>query len=145
MVDSWGMMMSSYVDKPKRSLDRPLADVGTRFVALIIDGLILGVITAILSGGGRSSLGGGASFLIGLAYQWYFLTQQNGQTLGKKFLGIRVVKVTGEPLTFTDALVRYIGYYIDSFVFMIGWIWALFDANRQCWHDKLAGTIVIRA
>ncbi len=137
--------MSSYTDKPKRTLDMPLADLGTRFVALLIDGIILGIVTALLSGGGRNTLGGGASFVVGLAYQWYFLTQQNGQTLGKRIMNIRVVKTNGAPLTFADVLVRYIGYYVNSFAIMIGWIWAFFDADRQGWHDKLASTIVIRA
>ena len=137
--------MSTYTEKPKRTLDAPLADVGTRLVALIIDGLILGVISAVLSGGGRNYAGGVAGFVIGLIYQWYFLTQQDGQTPGKKLMNIRVIKTTGVPLTFTDVLVRYVGYYINTFCIGIGWLWALFDADRQGWHDKLASTVVIRA
>jgi uncharacterized RDD family membrane protein YckC len=137
--------MSSYSNQPRRSLDLPLADVSTRFVALIIDGLILGLISAVLSGGGRSAAGGGAGFIIGVIYQWYFLTQQNGQTPGKKIMGIRVVKVNGEKLEAMDAVLRYVGYYINSFVLMIGWLWAFWDADRQGWHDKIAGTVVIRA
>jgi uncharacterized RDD family membrane protein YckC len=42
-------------------------------------------------------------------------------------------------------IVRYIGYYINSFIFMLGWIWAIFDSNKQGWHDKLAGTYVVPA
>jgi uncharacterized RDD family membrane protein YckC len=38
---------------------------------------------------------------------------------------------------------RYIGYFIDSFVFGLGWIWAAFDPERQAWHDKLARTYVV--
>ena len=58
---------------------------------------------------------------------------------------MRVVKTTGEPLTFTDVLVRFAGYYINSFVFGLGWIWAFFDSENQGWHDKLAKTYVVRA
>ncbi len=136
--------MTTY-DKPKRGdIEYDLAGIGTRFAALIINSIILGIITGLLVGGGKGA-GGVASFLIGLAYQWYFLTQQNGQTLGKKMMGIRVIKVSGEPLQAADAIVRYIGYYINSVVFMLGWIWALFDKDSQGWHDKLAGTYVVVA
>lgn len=136
--------MTTY-DKPKRGVvDFELADTGTRFVALIIDSIILGIITGVLTRPGLV-VGGFASFVVGVIYQWYFLTQQNGQTPGKRMMGIRVVKVNGEPLQAADVLVRYVGYFINSAAFMLGWIWALFDSKSQGWHDKLAGTYVVRA
>ena len=136
--------MSTY-EKPKRGVaEYELADTGTRFIALFIDGIILGIITGLLFWGGRGA-GEVASFVVGVAYQWYFLTQRDGQTPGKSMMGIRVVKVNGEPLQAADVIVRYIGYYINSIVFMLGWIWALIDADHQGWHDKLAGTYVVRA
>lgn len=121
-----------------------LADVGTRLAALIIDGLILGLITGVLVWGGRGA-GGFLGFLIGVAYQWYFLTQQDGQTPGKRIMGIRVVRKDGQPIDAATVVVRYIGYYVNSFILMIGWLWALWDGDRQGIHDKLAGTIVVRA
>ena len=137
--------MTTYADKPKNDFaDYELADIGTRFIALFIDGIILGIITGILFAGGRGA-GGFASFIVGVIYYWYFLTQQNGQSIGKKVMGIRVVKVNGKPLEAADVIVRYVGYYIDSVVIMLGWIWALFDKDRQAWHDKLAGTVVVKA
>lgn len=142
-----GISVTTYseYDKPKRgATEGELADVGTRFVALIIDGIILGLITSVLFWGGRET-GGLVGFIIGVGYQWYFLTQQNGQTPGKRLMGIRVVKANGAPLEAMDVIIRYIGYYINSFVFMLGWIWALFDSENQGWHDKLASTYVVRA
>ncbi len=123
-----------------------LADVGTRFIALIIDSILLGIIGGVIGVIlGRADTGGIFGFIIGVLYQWYFLTQQNGQTPGKKLVGIRVIKVNGEPLQFTDVLLRYVGYFLNTLIIFLGWIWALFDSNRQGWHDKLAGTYVIRA
>lgn len=123
-----------------------LADVGTRLIALIVDAIILGVISWLIGLViGDNNTGGLVGFAIGVGYQWYFLTTQNGQTPGKKMLGIRVIKANGAPLTFVDVLVRYIGYFINSAILMLGWIWALFDADNQGWHDKLAGTYVVRA
>lgn len=121
-----------------------LATVGTRFIAVIIDGVILGIITAVLFGAARET-GGGISFLVGVAYYWYFMTRQAGQTPGKKLLNIRVIRTDNQPLSDADAVIRYIGYYINSIVFMLGWIWVLFDAKSQGWHDKIAKTYVVVA
>ncbi len=120
-----------------------LATIGNRFIAIFIDGIILGIITAMLTGAGRGA-GGIASFLIGAAYYWYFWTRQDGQSPGKKLMHIKVIKTDGTALTDADALIRYVGYYINSAAFLLGWIWALFDENNQGWHDKIAQTYVVQ-
>jgi uncharacterized RDD family membrane protein YckC len=135
--------MSQIEEKPKRD-QYELADVGTRLVALIIDGIILGLISGVLFAFAREP-GAAGGFIVGLAYQWYFLTQRDGQTPGKQMMGIRAVKVSGEPIDFATVLIRYVGYYINSFAIGIGWLWALFNDKRQGWHDLLAGTYVVRA
>ncbi len=131
-------------EKEKSKTRADLADVFTRFIALVIDGIILGIISGVLTVFVREP-GFVLSFLIGVTYHWYFLTRNNGQTLGKQWMSIRVVKRNGAPLETADVVVRYGGYWLNSFVLGIGWIWALFDADRQGWHDKLAGTVVVRA
>jgi uncharacterized RDD family membrane protein YckC len=123
-----------------------LAGVGERLIAIFVDGIILGIVGGLLFGQFQDGPASGiVTFLVGVTYQWYFLTQQNGQTLGKRMMGIRVVKVNDRPLETADVIVRYVGYYINSFVFGIGWLWALFDNRKQGWHDKLAGTLVVKA
>lgn len=130
--------------KPKRGEYDELANVGARLIALMIDNIMLAILTAVLFAFvGEPGVAGG--FLVGLLYQWYFLTQRDGQTLGKHAVGIRVVRVTGEPLDFATVLVRYVGTYINSFIFGIGWLWALFNEDRQGWHDLMAGTYVVKA
>ena len=137
--------MTTYTEKPKRGeYDAELADLGTRFIALFIDGIILGVIAGLLTAGVHNA-GTFAGFMIGVIYQWYFLTERDGQTPGKRIMGIRVVKVNGEPLQAADVIVRYVGYYINSIAFGIGWFWAAFDPDKQGWHDKLVGTVVVKA
>ena len=121
-----------------------LAPLGTRFIALLIDGIILGLIGGLLFGAARGA-GGGIGFLVGMLYYWYFLTRQEGQTLGKRWMGIRVVKTDGSALSDSDAILRYIGYYINSALVLIGWIWAFFDSNQQGLHDKIVNTYVVRA
>ncbi len=121
-----------------------LADVSTRFIALIIDGIIISIITGALTGIG-GTFGGGLGILIDLAYYWYFWTRNNGQSPGKMVMNIRVIKVDGSPLQDADAIIRFIGYIINSPLLLLGWIWAIFDADNQGWHDKLAGTYVVKA
>lgn len=130
-----------YDEKPKRGTYE-LAEIGTRFLAAIIDGIILGVITGILTNI-ASGTGFGVSFLISLAYEWYFLTRRDGQTPGKSVMKIRVVKTDGTPIDDATAVIRYVGRYISGII-VIGLLWALWDENRQGWHDKVAGTVVVR-
>jgi uncharacterized RDD family membrane protein YckC len=122
-----------------------LADIGERFIALVIDSFIVGAIGGTVGVGGGGLGGGGIlGFIVGAGYQWYFLTQQNGQTLGKMLMNIRVIKTNGEPIADADAILRYIGYLINTPIIMLGWIWAFIDPNQQGWHDKLAETYVIK-
>ncbi len=123
-----------------------LAGISDRFIALVIDTLIIWLAAGLF--GTQAGLWGGGliGFLIGAVYQWYFLTQQNGQTLGKKVMNIRVIKVDGAKLTDADAVLRYIGYMVNTIPFLIGlpWLWAIFDAKNQGLQDKIANTYVIK-
>jgi uncharacterized RDD family membrane protein YckC len=127
----------------QRMTQYALADFGTRFIAWGIDGVIL---FAIESAGFFTARGTGVGIglVIGLAYTWYFLTRNDGQTPGKLLMKIRVIKTDGSPISDSDAVVRYIGSIIN-YIWFIGWIWALVDNHRQGWHDKLAQTYVVQA
>ena len=67
-----------------------------------------------------------------------------GQTPGKMLLKLRVVQPSGEPIGFGTAFLRWVGYIISSAVVLIGFLWVVFDRKRQGWHDKIAGTVVVR-
>jgi uncharacterized RDD family membrane protein YckC len=68
-----------------------------------------------------------------------------GGTLGQLALGIQVRRESdGRRIGIGTAILRYIGYLISSWVFCLGFIWAAFDRRKQGWHDKIAGTLVIR-
>ncbi len=62
-----------------------------------------------------------------------------------KALNIKVVKTDGSQLDLVGALLRYVGLVISIVPLFIGVIWAAFDAQKQGWHDKIAGTYVVRA
>jgi uncharacterized RDD family membrane protein YckC len=115
-----------------------------RLGATIIDWIILGVIGGILQrvlGGG---VGGGLSTLVSIAYLLYFWTS-TGQTLGHKLLGLKVTKTDGGPIDITTAIIRYVGTIIAAIPLGLGFLWVLWDAEKQGWHDKIAKTCVVRA
>jgi uncharacterized RDD family membrane protein YckC len=122
-----------------------LAGIGERVIALIVDNMLLGVIAGIFGVRGGLWAGGTMALIVGVAYHWFFLTRYNGQTPGKMLLGIRVISQNGGKLSDLDAILRYLGYYLNSIILSLGWIWALFDAKHQGWHDKLARTYVVSA
>ena len=65
-------------------------------------------------------------------------------TPGKMVLRLRVVDArTGEPLPVGQCVLRYIGYFVSALPLCLGFIWVVFDARKQAWHDKIAGSVVI--
>ena len=77
-------------------------------------------------------------------FNFVYFYVRRGQSFGKRFVSIRVVRVDGRPIDYQTAFVRHIVGYTLSLLFLgLGLIWALWDRNQQCWHDKLAKTIVI--
>jgi uncharacterized RDD family membrane protein YckC len=67
-------------------------------------------------------------------------------TPGKMAIGAKIVDATtgGKPST-GQLIGRYLAYYVSIFPLMLGIIWVGFDARKQGWHDKLAGTLVVRS
>ena len=121
-----------------------------RTFAYLIDaigiGIVSGVVASITGSGPAGTTSNGLSFLIGLAYFCYFWSAQGGgQTLGMRVLNLKVVRTDGSALTLTQALIRYVGLIVSFVCFAIGVIWVAFDADKQGWHDKIAGTYVIRS
>jgi uncharacterized RDD family membrane protein YckC len=146
----------------------PVAYAGfwLRFVALIIDMVILCIVLGIpfgivmgalgLSVVGRSpeeiaASGFGAIALlelIGLMGQWlYFALMESSSwqaTLGKKALGLTVTDLAGQRISFGRASGRYFAKIISSLILLIWYIMAGFTAKKQALHDMIAGCLVWR-
>jgi uncharacterized RDD family membrane protein YckC len=78
-----------------------------------------------------------------LAYHVGFWTWK-GTTVGGIICQLRLVRVDGAPLRFVDALVRGLSSIFSLAVLGLGGLWILKDAERQAWHDKIAGTYVVK-
>ncbi|MEQ1913831.1 MAG: RDD family protein [Sideroxydans sp.] len=67
-------------------------------------------------------------------------------TPGKMALSLRVLDAdTGNSLSAGQSVGRYLAYFVSMLPLFIGIIWVAFDKKKQGWHDKLAGTVVVRA
>ena len=67
------------------------------------------------------------------------------KTPGKMAVGATIVDAgTGGKPTTSQFLIRYLGYYVSTFPLGLGLIWVGIDARKQGWHDKMAGTVVVR-
>ena len=73
---------------------------------------------------------------------WHF----RSATPGKSALGLQVVDArSGTPPGLGQAIGRYLAYFVSALALGLGFIWIAFDSRKQGWHDKLAGTVVVRA
>lgn len=150
-----------------------LASPGARLGARVLDWLILGVGGTILGflgiGGGAMFAAGGTeagaalglfSFLgtfavlavLGLAYE-VVLIALRGQTVGKMATGVRVVRAdSGDLPGWGKSTGRWSIPYLAGLIPVVGWLVSLlayvsltWDDRRQGWHDKAAGTVVVKA
>ena len=120
-----------------------------RVVAYIIDAIILGIVTSVVAAlfRGNTSARGGIQLVLGIIYFVYFWSAMGpwpGQTPGMKILNLKVIRTDGSNLDLVQGLLRYVGLIISFLVIFIGVIWVAFDPNKQGWHDKIAGTYVIK-
>jgi uncharacterized RDD family membrane protein YckC len=122
------------------------ASFGRRLVAYIVDSILIGIVYLIVRAILGQTAASGISLLLGLAYFGYFEGSPSGQTPGKRVLGIRVYDFSGgstNGIGYGRGLIRYIGKVISSIPCLLGFLWMLWDKEKQTWHDKIASTVVV--
>ena len=153
------------IETPERvELHYVLANIGNRFLAAIIDHLIqaliivtvfFGVSTMISGWGAFFSLGTWAAALMVLAvftivwgYFVFFEAFWNGQTPGKRLMGLRVIREDGRPVRFYEAFVRNILRVTIDFQpvlsFGVGVVSTVFSPKSKRVGDYVAGTVVVK-
>jgi len=137
-----------------------LAGFWRRFVAYIIDVIVVGVIAGIVESiiaaivrastsdvTGVSVREGVVGLIVGILYFGY-LWSRNGQTLGYMALGVRLIRSSGEPVSFVFAAVRYVLIYLSFALCLIPAIVSAFmiglSEQKQGIHDAIMGTYVVR-
>ncbi len=122
----------------------PRASFGRRFVALLIDAILLGVVYAVLLRFVSDEAAYGLYILAGVVYYTLLEGGPTGQTLGKKALGIRVVDFdVGGSIGYGRGLIRYLARILSAIPCGLGYFWMLWDKEKQTWHDKLSMSAVV--
>jgi uncharacterized RDD family membrane protein YckC len=132
---------------------------GRRVVATIIDGILFGIVSSILSsffgtkttssGFNITRLSTGGSFLLLVIVVLYYVILEGvyGRTVGKMITGVRVVDAaTGNPPGIGKAVIRTLLRIIDGiFAYLVGFIIVVSSDRRRRLGDMAAGTLVVRA
>lgn len=159
-----GLFDKHTIETPEQLLlDFPIAGIGSRFLALAIDtliqtgaaivgGIAAAVLMPLLLGAARIAqvwviaLTAFAFFLLMFGYFAIFEILWNGQTPGKRIIGIRVIKDSGRPLTAAESIGRNLLRIIDQLpgFYAIGMLVALLNSRNKRLGDLLAGSVVVR-
>ena len=126
-----------------------IASAGQRFGAFLVD-FVISIIVGIVGFMIGSAMGvneQAMNTVFGIVY-WIIvliMVATRGQSPGKIAIGIKIVKMDGTPIGFGTTLLReIIGKIVSAIILLLGYIWILFDGQRQGWHDKIASTYVVK-
>ena len=114
----------------------PKAGLWERLCAAFLDIILILILSGIAHVGSFR-------LIIGLAYFAGMWTWR-GTTVGGIVLKLKVIRTDGRPLTFVVALVRGLAAAFSVVVLFLGFLWIAWDKDKQGWHDKIAGTEVVR-
>jgi uncharacterized RDD family membrane protein YckC len=121
----------------------PRAAFLDRLAALAIDLILVGIMTSVLVSSRRTFDDEPYFPMLFFAYMVLFWAWQ-GTTLGGIICRLRIVRADGKRLEFVDAFVRALSAVLSVAALGIGFLWILRDPQQQAWHDKIAGTIVVK-
>jgi uncharacterized RDD family membrane protein YckC len=115
----------------------PRAGFWVRMVALLLDALLIGIVMGLLHHLFNLEL-------LVLAAYGAVMWKLRGSTIGGIVFDLQVVRLDGRDIDWATAIVRALACFLSLAVAGLGFIWIAFDHNKQAWHDKIAGTVVVR-
>lgn len=124
----------------------PRAGFFIRLGAILIDTILVGFAVGFaveLSTRGHGNFMPSAVVLALAAYS-AVLWKLKSTSIGGIICGLKVVRLDNREIDWTTAIVRALACFLSLLVFCLGFIWVAFDDERQSWHDKIAGTAVVR-
>jgi uncharacterized RDD family membrane protein YckC len=116
----------------------PRAGFWVRMGALVLDVLLVGFAMSLIHPFGNFHI-------VVLAIYGALMWKLRGTTVGGIVFDLHVVRIDGRPVDWETAIIRALACFLSLFVVFLGFIWIAFDSNNQAWHDKIAGTVVVRA
>jgi uncharacterized RDD family membrane protein YckC len=118
----------------------PRAGFWIRFAASLLDFIMIAVTCGILDLMHR----GPGPLFIGLAAYSAVMWKLKGTTIGGIICGLKLVRLDDRPIDWGVAIVRSLSGFLSLFAAGLGFIWVAFDNDRQSWHDKIAGTTIVK-
>jgi uncharacterized RDD family membrane protein YckC len=112
-----------------------------RTAALLLDIILIAIVGSLLpfSHGDSHHVS-----LLLLALYGAVMWKYKGTTIGGVICHLRVVRLDGRAIDWPTAAARALGCFLSLAVAGLGFLWVVFDPERQSWHDKIAGTVVVR-
>jgi len=160
------------IDTPENVVfDYDVAGIGSRFLAALVDTILIGVLQIVInltllfllsllfgglvegdSVGDRAAIGWllGLVVLVSFAFLWgyyiFFEMIWNGQSPGKRWVGLRVIRLDGTPITLTESIIRNLVRLVDFLpaYYGLGVIVMFINDRARRLGDLAAGTLVIR-
>lgn len=122
----------------------PRAEFLPRLVGWLIDSVIVSIANRALEALTAAPFALALGIVVQFAYAVYFIAGTSGQTPGMRLMGIRAIDATtGGRVDPGKAVVRWLVSIVSGFVLALGYLWMLWDREKQTWHDKAAGTYVV--
>ncbi len=121
-------------------------DLGKRIVAYLIDGVILSAISAVLVWMALLLFMLPLLIFIPFLALLYFVMMEGGSwhaTLGKRLMNLYVADANGNGITYSTAVLRYLGKIISTLLLFVGYLMCFFSERKQCLHDMIAKTYVL--
>jgi uncharacterized RDD family membrane protein YckC len=114
-----------------------------RFVAILIDAILLGIIGGLLTIGMEREASSSVTTILGWLYYAGMESSSRQATVGKSVMGIYVTGLDGQRISFLRATGRYFAKFISALILLIGFIMAAFTERKQALHDIIASTLVL--
>jgi uncharacterized RDD family membrane protein YckC len=122
----------------------PRAGFWIRVAAALLDAILVGIVFGMLDGMLGWFIKFGGSFPLWFAVYNVVMWATKGTTIGGIICGLKVVRLDDRPLEWGVAVVRGLGAFLSLAVAGLGFIWVAFDDEKQSWHDKIAGTTIVK-
>lgn len=115
-----------------------------RLAALALDFILWAIIWAMIDSIGRGLHLRFPVMLLWLAIYGAVMWKLKGTTIGGVICGLKVVRLDDREIDWGTAIVRALGCFLSLAVVGLGFLWVAIDDDKQSWHDKIAGTTVVR-
>jgi uncharacterized RDD family membrane protein YckC len=122
----------------------PKANYWERMAAAFLDIVLIGILGRILAIVLGNLMSGPTQGFLVVIFYFAGMWAWKSTTIGGIVIGLKVARLDGQAMTFPVALVRALAAAFSAAVFFLGFLWIIWDKERQGWHDRIAGTVVVK-